>query len=158
MPIKFKKIKGIGMGGGITTPKGKTTQDHLNTVMKTSESVFLKDQDYESAIKSVESSLSKFQTSHADLMLIHSPKPDPQKRIETYNALQKLVRQKMVRSICVSNYDVNHLEELIRINGYSNYDRDTETFVLNGPKVCGNATCGIVTADSLSVGSHTTKA
>ncbi|CAG8738946.1 22809_t:CDS:1, partial [Dentiscutata erythropus] len=36
--------------------------------------------------------------------------------------------------------------------------RDSETFVLNGEKSCGSAKCDLVTADSLTVGSHTTKA
>ncbi|CAG8500115.1 35382_t:CDS:2 [Racocetra persica] len=72
-----------------------------------------KDQGYESTLKAVETSLSSFQTSYLDLVLIHTPKPGAQKRIESYKALQELVRREKVRSIGVSNYRVNHLKELM---------------------------------------------
>ncbi|RIB27234.1 glyoxal reductase [Gigaspora rosea] len=60
---------------------------------------------YESTIMATETSLSKLQTSYIDLLLIHSPRPSSQKRIE-----------RNIRSIGVSNYSVKHLKELIDTN------------------------------------------
>ncbi|CAG8470477.1 24225_t:CDS:2 [Dentiscutata erythropus] len=74
------------------------------------------DQGYESTLMAAETSLSKLQTSYIDLLLIHSPRPGPQKRIESYRALQELVKRGSVRSIGVSNYGVKHLKELIDTN------------------------------------------
>ncbi|CAG8526467.1 16361_t:CDS:2, partial [Acaulospora colombiana] len=42
--------------------------------------------------------------------------PGPQKRAETYRALQELVKQGKVKSIGVSNYGVKHLKELMDSN------------------------------------------
>ncbi|CAG8503506.1 2034_t:CDS:2 [Gigaspora margarita] len=74
------------------------------------------DAGYESTLMTAETSLSKLQTSYIDLLLIHSPNPGPQKRIETYRALQELVKRGTVRSIGVSNYNVKHLKELMDAN------------------------------------------
>ncbi|RIB25780.1 aldo/keto reductase [Gigaspora rosea] len=74
------------------------------------------DQGYESTLKAAETSLSKLQTSYIDLLLIHSPRPGPQKRVESYKALQELVKRGKVRSIGVSNYGVKHLKELMNID------------------------------------------
>ncbi|RIB13061.1 aldo/keto reductase [Gigaspora rosea] len=74
------------------------------------------DHGYESTIMAAETSLSKLQTSYIDLLLIHSPRPGSQKRIESYRALQELVKRGNVRSIGVSNYAVKHLKELMETN------------------------------------------
>ncbi|CAG8638987.1 16278_t:CDS:2, partial [Racocetra persica] len=74
------------------------------------------DQGYETTLLAAETSLSKLQISYLDLLLIHSPRPGSQKRIETYRALQKLVKQGKVKSIGMSNYGVKHLKELIDTN------------------------------------------
>ncbi|CAG8751667.1 20705_t:CDS:2 [Cetraspora pellucida] len=117
-----------GMGQGHSTPKGKTAQDivlwalesgyrHIDTatLYQNEEDIGI-DQLYESTLKSVETSLSKFQTSYLDLVLVHSPKPGTQNRLECYKALQELVRQEKIKSIGVSNYRVNHLKELMDTN------------------------------------------
>ncbi|KAF0421292.1 Aldo/keto reductase [Gigaspora margarita] len=72
--------------------------------------------DTESTLKAAETSLSKLQTYYIDLLLIHSPRPGPQKRIETYRALQELVKRGIVRNIGVSNYNVKYLKELMDAN------------------------------------------
>ncbi|CAG8578004.1 10328_t:CDS:2, partial [Dentiscutata heterogama] len=74
------------------------------------------DQGYELTLMAAETSLSRFQTSYIDLLLIHSPRPGSQKRIESYRALQELVKRGNVRSIGVSNYGVKHLKELMDTN------------------------------------------
>ncbi|CAG8763811.1 8619_t:CDS:2, partial [Dentiscutata erythropus] len=74
------------------------------------------DQGYESTLKAAETSLSNLRISYVDLLLIHSPRPCPQKRAEAYRALQELVKLGKVRSIGVSNYGVKHLKELMDTN------------------------------------------
>ncbi|CAG8775935.1 1487_t:CDS:2 [Dentiscutata erythropus] len=71
---------------------------------------------YELTLKAADSSLSKLQTSYIDLLLLHTPKCGPQKRAESYRALQELVKQGKVRSIGVSNFEVKHLKGLIDNN------------------------------------------
>ncbi|CAG8694594.1 9374_t:CDS:2, partial [Racocetra fulgida] len=105
------------------TPKGKTAQDIVLWALEAgyrsidTATLYKNEEDigigYESTLKAVETSLSSFQTSYLDLVLIHTPKPGAQKRIECYKALQELVRREKVRSIGVSNYRVNHLKELM---------------------------------------------
>ncbi|CAG8503752.1 4904_t:CDS:2 [Cetraspora pellucida] len=74
------------------------------------------DQGYESTLMAAETSLSKLQTSYLDLLLIHSPRPGSQKRIESYRALQELVKRGKVKNIGVSNYCIKHLKELMDTN------------------------------------------
>ncbi|KAF9938236.1 hypothetical protein BGZ67_000381 [Mortierella alpina] len=78
--------------------------------------LFDKDQGYESALAACELSLEKLGLDYIDLYLIHSPRPGPERRTESWNALQKLVSQGKVKSIGVSNYGVHHLKELLGSN------------------------------------------
>ncbi|RIB01289.1 aldo/keto reductase [Gigaspora rosea] len=71
---------------------------------------------YESTLKAADTSLKNLQSGYIDLLLIHSPLPGPQKRAETYKALQELVKRGLVKSIGVSNYGVKHLQELLDSN------------------------------------------
>ncbi|KAI4248213.1 MAG: hypothetical protein L6R42_009375 [Xanthoria sp. 1 TBL-2021] len=49
---------------------------------------------------------------YVDLFLIHSPSPGAAKRKEMWQALEKLVEEKMVRSIGVSNFGIGHINEM----------------------------------------------
>ena len=80
-----------------------------------------KDQGYESCIKSVHRSLEWLKTSYLDLYLIHWPgssglKVDDlsnmTKRRESWKALEHCYQQGLVKAIGVSNYCINHLEEM----------------------------------------------
>ncbi|CAG8516924.1 17886_t:CDS:2, partial [Racocetra persica] len=73
-------------------------------------------QGYESTLKAAETSLEKLQTGYIDLLILHSPLPGPEKRAESYKALQELVKRGLVKSIGVSNYGVKHLKELLDSN------------------------------------------
>ncbi|RIB04665.1 NADP-dependent oxidoreductase domain-containing protein [Gigaspora rosea] len=97
---------------GIGIIKSGIPQDQIFITTK----IWDMDQGYESTIMAAETSLSKLQTSYIDLLLIHSPRPGSQKRIESYRALQELVKRGNVRSIGVSNYAVKHLKELMETN------------------------------------------
>ncbi|GMM37451.1 hypothetical protein DASC09_047760 [Saccharomycopsis crataegensis] len=70
---------------------------------------------YESAKQSIKASIKKICVpgiDYIDLFLIHSPNSNKQKRLETYQALQESKDSNYVHSIGVSNYGINHLEEL----------------------------------------------
>ncbi|KAI3404523.1 hypothetical protein KGF56_002715 [Candida oxycetoniae] len=81
-------------------------------------------QGYEETKKAVEliSNEVKQHIGYVDLILIHSPKTSKEKRLGTYKALQEYVLDPnnetlIVHSIGVSNYGVDHLEELFKWEG-----------------------------------------
>lgn len=73
------------------------------------------------AVQQISDDTKKF-IDYVDLILIHSPKTSAKERLGTYKALQEYVldpnnRTLNVRSIGVSNYGVEHLEELFHWEG-----------------------------------------
>lgn len=69
---------------------------------------------YEKAKASLEVSLQKCSLiGYIDLVLIHSPQSDKERRLGTWKALQEFVDAGKVVSIGVSNYGVKHIEELL---------------------------------------------
>ena len=68
------------------------------------------DQGYEQALRAFELSMSKLKLGYIDLYLIHWPVTGL--RLDSWRALEKLYREGLVKSIGVSNYMVNHLNEL----------------------------------------------
>ena len=70
---------------------------------------------YEGSIKSFEKSLFKLGLDYIDLYLIHSPHAK-KKRVEQWQALIDIKEQEKVKHIGVSNWGINHLEELIQNN------------------------------------------
>ena len=77
---------------------------------------------YELTKKSVEQSLANFDLGYLDLMLIHFPgteglqKDDPkhlENRKGSWKALEEFVDSGLIKSIGVSNYRPNHIEELV---------------------------------------------
>lgn len=69
------------------------------------------DQGYDSTLKAFEASLERLGTDYLDLYLIHWPKGDLSK--ETWKAMERLYKEKRVRSIGVSNFLQHHLEDLL---------------------------------------------
>ncbi|MEH7110039.1 aldo/keto reductase, partial [Bacillus sp. JJ1764] len=74
--------------------------------------VWNSDQGYESTLQAYETSLKKLGLDYLDLYLIHWPGKDRYK--ETWKALEKLYKDGKVRAIGVSNFNVHHLEELLK--------------------------------------------
>ncbi|MBA2240201.1 MAG: aldo/keto reductase [Solirubrobacterales bacterium] len=58
-------------------------------------------------------SLSKLALDYVDLYLIHWPRPNEGRYVETWKALEELKAEGMVREIGVSNFTEEHLEKLI---------------------------------------------
>jgi len=70
---------------------------------------------FEGSIKSFEKSLFKLGLDYIDLYLIHSPHAK-KKRIEQWQALIDIKERGKVKHIGVSNWGINHLDELIQNN------------------------------------------
>ena len=70
---------------------------------------------FEATIKSFEKSLFKLGLDYIDLYLIHSPHAK-KKRTEQWQALIDIKERGKVKHIGVSNWGINHLEELIQNN------------------------------------------
>lgn len=76
------------------------------------------DHGYEKAKASIKESLKKAAPiGYIDLLLIHSPLSDKEKRLGTWKAMQEAVEEGSVKSIGVSNYAVPHLKELLGWEG-----------------------------------------
>ncbi|USS90274.1 aldo/keto reductase [Fructilactobacillus carniphilus] len=73
--------------------------------------VFNGDQGYESTLKAFEGQLERLQTSYVDLLLIHWPVNG--KYNETWKAMEKLYHEGKVRSIGVSNFNLDRLTDLM---------------------------------------------
>ncbi|MFC0273392.1 aldo/keto reductase [Metabacillus herbersteinensis] len=70
------------------------------------------DQGYESTLQAFETSLKKLGLDYLDLYLVHWPVKDKYK--ETWRALEKVYKEGKVRSIGVSNFNIHHLEDLLK--------------------------------------------
>ncbi|ODQ78543.1 hypothetical protein BABINDRAFT_177289 [Babjeviella inositovora NRRL Y-12698] len=77
------------------------------------------DHGYEATKAAIQKSLLKVEKliGYIDLILVHSPISDKEKRLGTWKALQEAVALGSVKSIGVSNYGVKHLEELLAWDG-----------------------------------------
>ncbi|MHA1239750.1 MAG: aldo/keto reductase [Promethearchaeota archaeon] len=73
--------------------------------------VWNSEQGYEKTLNALEQSLNKLQTDYVDLYLIHWPVSNL--RNDTWKALEKLYKEGKAHSIGVSNFTINHLEELL---------------------------------------------
>ncbi len=71
------------------------------------------DQGYNETLKAFEDSMKRLMLDYLDLYLIHWPVPNNNKYVETWNALEALYKQGKVRAIGVSNFNINHLENII---------------------------------------------
>lgn len=69
------------------------------------------DQGYDSTLTAFEASLGRLQMDYVDLLLIHWPVKDKYK--DTWRALEHIYHEGKARSIGVSNFHIQHLEDLI---------------------------------------------
>jgi diketogulonate reductase-like aldo/keto reductase len=70
------------------------------------------DHGYDATLRACEASLQQLGVDYLDLYLIHWPVPTL--RHDTWRAFVELQRQGLARSIGVSNYTIDHLQELMR--------------------------------------------
>jgi diketogulonate reductase-like aldo/keto reductase len=76
--------------------------------------VWNSDQGYENTLRAFDESLKRIGLDYVDLYLIHWPTPEFDQYIDTYKALEKLYRDGRVKAIGVCNFEIQHLERLIK--------------------------------------------
>ena len=76
-----------------------------------------RDHAYDKAVSSVEGSLERLGLDHVDVGLIHWPNPSQHLYVETYRALVECQRRGLVRSVGVSNFNEQHLADVIDATG-----------------------------------------
>lgn len=72
-----------------------------------------KDQGTQSAFDAIEASLEKLGLESVDLYLIHWPRPDLDRYVETWLAMEQIQTRGQATSIGVSNFHVPHLERVL---------------------------------------------
>ncbi|MEY4435040.1 MAG: hypothetical protein RIR16_1080 [Actinomycetota bacterium] len=70
-------------------------------------------QGYPEVFDAVEESLNRLNIGYLDMLLIHWPAPAQGKFVETWRAFEELLDKGRVRGIGVSNFNPEHIEELI---------------------------------------------
>ncbi|MDP4162362.1 MAG: aldo/keto reductase [Bacillota bacterium] len=100
----YKNEEGVGQG----IKESGVPREELFITSK----VWNADQGYESTLQAFETSLNKLGLDYLDLYLIHWPGKNKYK--ETWKALEKLYKDGRIRSIGVSNFNIHHLEDLMK--------------------------------------------
>ena len=107
--IDTAAVYGNEAGVGEAIAKSDIPREELFITSK----VWNDDQGYESTLKAFEESLSKLGLDYLDMYLIHWPTSQRELRLETWKALEELYKQGKIRAIGVSNFQPNHLVDLI---------------------------------------------
>ena len=92
------------VGGGIK--KSGINREELFVTSK----LWVDDYGYETAKKAFQTSLDKLGLDYLDLYLIHRPRGDVK---GSWKAMEELYKEGKIRAIGVSNFEANHLEELM---------------------------------------------
>ncbi|WP_309864961.1 aldo/keto reductase [Desmospora profundinema] len=70
------------------------------------------DQGYDKTLNAIDESLARLGLDYVDLYLIHWPGKD--RYVDTWRALEKIQQEGKARAIGVCNFNIHHLEELLR--------------------------------------------
>ncbi|MGD6804316.1 aldo/keto reductase [Rossellomorea vietnamensis] len=76
--------------------------------------VWNSDQGYENTLRAFDESLERLGLEYVDLYLIHWPTPEFDEYVDTYKALEKLYNDGKVKAIGVCNFEIEHLERLMK--------------------------------------------
>ncbi|MFF3100159.1 aldo/keto reductase [Viridibacillus arvi] len=98
----------VGQGIKEAIAEGLVTREELFITSK----VWNAGLNYEAALAAYDDSLSKMGLDYLDLYLIHWPGHD--QYLDAYKALETIYKEGRVRSIGVSNFQVHHLENLLK--------------------------------------------
>ena len=105
----YQNEKGVGAG----LRASGVARDEVFITTK----VWNENQGYDNALKAIEGSLKRLQLDQLDLCLIHWPAPHRGLYLDTWRALIKAQEAGLVRSIGVSNFEVEHLDRVIGETG-----------------------------------------
>lgn len=97
-------------GVGKAIKEANVNRDNLFITTK----VWNTDQGYENTLLAFEESLDRLGLDYLDLYLIHWPTPEYDDYVDTFKALEKLYRDGRVKAIGVCNFEVEHLERLLK--------------------------------------------
>lgn len=101
--------EGVGQAVRNFTDAGHIVREDLFVTSK----VWNTDHGYDAALRAFDTSLQKLGFDYLDLYLIHWPCPERGLYLDTYRALEKLYSEGRIRAIGVSNFNREHLEELM---------------------------------------------
>lgn len=76
--------------------------------------VWNSDQGYENTLRAFDESLERLGLEYVDLYLIHWPTPEFDQYVDTYKAMEKLYHDGRVRAIGVCNFEIEHLDRLLK--------------------------------------------
>lgn len=76
--------------------------------------VWNSDQGFDNTLRAYEESLERLGLDYVDLYLIHWPTPEFDHYIDTYKALEKLYHDGRVKAIGVCNFEIEHLDRLLK--------------------------------------------
>ncbi len=107
--IDTAAIYGNEVGVGRAIEKSGIPRDELFITTK----LWNSDQGTQSAFDAIDLSLEKLGLDSVNLYLIHWPRPDLDKYLETWLALEQIKESGRATSIGVSNFHVEHLEKVI---------------------------------------------
>lgn len=69
---------------------------------------------FDETLRAFHESLARLQLDYVDLYLIHWPAPQQDKYVETWEALIRLRKEGLTRSIGVSNFEPHHIDRLVQ--------------------------------------------
>lgn len=104
----YENEKAVGEGIRAGIKEAGITREDLFVTSK----VWNADQGYETTLAAYEESLNKLGLDYLDLYLIHWPVEGKYK--ETWRALETLYKENRVRAIGVSNFQIHHLQDVIK--------------------------------------------
>ena len=111
--IDTAAIYGNEIGVGRAIAASGIPRDELYITTK----LWNSDQGTQSAIDAMDLSLEKLGLDHVDLYLIHWPRPDRDRYLESWHTLEQLKADGKTTSIGVSNFHIPHLERVIGESG-----------------------------------------
>lgn len=79
--------------------------------------IWNEDHGFERATEAINESLSRLDIGYLDMLFIHWPKPKLELFVETWRALEKAVADGKVRGIGVSNFQPEHLKQIMAADG-----------------------------------------
>ncbi|MDN3954655.1 aldo/keto reductase [Sporolactobacillus laevolacticus] len=104
----YQNEKGVGQGIKEALAETGLSREDLFITSK----VWNADQGYDTTIAAYQASLDKLGLDYLDLYLIHWPVEGKYK--DTWRALEYLYKEGKIRSIGVSNFQIHHLEDLLK--------------------------------------------